>query len=176
MGLIPATFHFVENDTSNDAARKAGQKENSTRRAVVEVTYQATGYGQKRLATPITFPVTFSTEPHFTSGCGMIRNPAPTQLHDPVGSCGVYQWSVNADGDFVAAWIWVRIDVFAVDARNPLTQNFTPATQTFDDALALSKALAGLKTLLYLTFTGRATKKLPTSGAANTLTPHTVTF
>lgn len=158
------TFNFVENATSDQAGRASTEAENATRAASVECTYTSTGFGQHRLKTPVIFPVIFSSEPHFTSGCGTVKSAGGGYYHDPIGTAGIWQWEVDSRGYFLGAHLWVRVDIYPTRKGEDIS--------TLAAHKAKLKGLAAMKTLHYLTFTGRAIKDIPSRGAV--MTPHRV--
>jgi hypothetical protein len=137
------TFNFVEKSTKDDVTRREILKENSTRAALVEATVISHGTGQVRLKSPVTFTTLFRSEPHFTFGSGVIVNPDAKNWNDPVGSAGVYRWAVDDNNFFVGAYVWVRVDV---DAINESVSGINPP--------------AGIKTQHYLTFSGMGIKNI----------------
>lgn len=164
-----ATFNFVENATADNAAQAAAEAENRTRPASVECTYTSTGFGQHRIKTPVIFPVIFSSEPHFTTGSGTIKSAGGGWFHDPIGTAGVWQWEVDARGYFLGAHLWVRVDIYPTTKSLSGTSSIAQQRQAQQERL---KGLAAIKTVHYLTFTGRAIKDIPSKGA--TMTPHRV--
>lgn len=173
-----ATFHFVENYLSDDTSKKSSQKANSTARAYAECTFEAKGLGSRRLKTAITLPVWFAHEPHLVTGCGTVTNPDTDTFYDPVGQCGVYQWLTNAQGYYVGAYIWIKV---SADQKSSTGATLDPATQTLAQAKAALAAkaktqakTAQMRTILYLTFSGRAVKDIGQPEKTNKVTPHTV--
>lgn len=154
-----ATFNFVENLTADDNAKVSTKKENATRQATCEIRFQSTGTGQRRNKTPITFPVIFRKEPHFTSGSATVKHPDPTNWHDPIGTVGLYAWRKDARGYYIGCLVWTRVDCYPVDDN----QGDIPPQN--------------MVTQHYLSFTGQAIKDIPTSGKSgktNSLKPRTV--
>ncbi len=125
--LLPATFHFVENALDDAAARVSAAAQNASRQAMCETSYISNGAGQIRLKAPFVFPIIFATEPHFTTGSSVVKNPDPKVFHDPIGNAGVYNWQRDKDGLYTGAFIWVRVDVALVDA-NATTEVQVPVT------------------------------------------------
>jgi hypothetical protein len=155
--ILP-TFHFVENSTKDDTARKAIQQENSTRAAVVEVRYISRGTGQHRITKPLTFTTSFIDEPRLTTGTGVVKNPDPDNWNDPIGAGGVYMWAKDSKGLYVGALVYVRVDMYAKDPFN-----------TDDPPRAV-------RTCHYFTFSGIGVKDIPTSDVTDELTPRTVDY
>jgi hypothetical protein len=145
---------FVQNTTSDAAAKEQTQKENAARPAVVEMTYESTGVGQQRVSKPLFFGIAFRNEPHFTTGSATVKNPDSKHWHDPIGQAGVRTWERDSRGLYVGAHIWVRTDMYPID---PTNGDLPPAKTT---------------TLHYLTFTGTGIKSI-TNPKSNTLTTRT---
>lgn len=150
--MIP-TFHFVEIETADQESRKAADRENSSRAAVVEVQQQSHGVGQYRLAKAVIFPVIFRSEPHFTFGSAVMKGPSTKLFHDPRGSSGVWGWKRNKAGQYTGAMCWLRVDC---EQRSGGTgQAYTTALRGTD----LSRVIVRH----FMTFSAIAVKKLPTS-------------
>jgi hypothetical protein len=168
---LTGTFSFVEVENDADENRRSTAKENASRNAQVEVTYNQTGTGQKRVKEAIIFPVIFKNEPHFTSGSGVVSNPNSDVYHDPRGSSGVYAWKRDGRGYYTGAWVWVRIDM----ERKPIsTRTGQGASRQY-----MYQLLAGqlhTKVTHFLTFSAIAFKDLPTNTLSPALTPRTVGF
>lgn len=143
----------AENSTTDQLSRLDNQKANSARPAYAELTYISTGTGQQRIAKPLIFPVIFRSEPHFTSGSAVLRNPDAKTWHDPIGTCGVYAWQRNSRGHYLGAFIWVRVDCYPVRAdltqappQDMRTQHFmTFSAKAYKEIGDLEKTIADLK-------------------------------
>lgn len=162
MSEFRATFHFVENSQDDDANRAKAAKENAARSAVAEMTYISTGVTQQRVKTPITFPVIFRTEPHLSTGSAVVKNPAPTEWHDPVGHLGVWKWDRDPRGFFTGAFIWWRVEAYQ-------------AVPILDDEgyEILDPPPPAMRVQHFMSFSGIAFKDLPTSSLDPTLPPRT---
>lgn len=181
--MIRSQFHFVENTTSDYESKLKAQKENSSRRATAEATFEARGVGSRQIKKPLTFAVTFAEEPHFTSGCATVVNADDSKYFDPIGHCGIYQWQVNDKGQYTGAYLWVSIQtvpkiipVSTLDDEDTYTRaeaRLALAKLTYAAALS-TKTLAKMRTMLYLTFTGRAVKDIGQPGATSTVTPRNI--
>jgi hypothetical protein len=158
MSEVIPTFHFVENSTKDDSARKDIQKENSSRPAIVEVRYISRGTGQHRITKVLEFPTTFTKEPRLTCGTGVVKNPDPDNWNDPIGTGGVYMWAKNSNGLFVGAFVFTRVDMYAKDPFN-----------TADPP-------KGVRTVHYFQFSGQGIKDIPSTGLTDELTPNTVDY
>lgn len=174
--MAEALFHFIETDSGDYASQQGAQRENSSRFASVQCTYESTGLGQFRVGKPIIFPVVFRTEPFFTNGSGVIKNPAPQLYYDPIGQAGVYQWDVDARGYFVGAWMWVKITAESKDASSQyaLAQNKDQAQAAGRDARLRSVAATRMQVQHYLQFSAIAIKDVPVPPAGAALKPRTV--
>jgi hypothetical protein len=172
--MAEALFHFVETDSANLASQVGAQLENSTRFASVQCTYESTGLGQFRVGKPIIFPVVFRTEPFFTSGSGVIKNPDPKGYLDPVGQSGVYQWEVDERGYFVGAWMWVKITATPKDHVPAHAQNYQQALAELDAARLGTAAKNRMKVQHYMAFSAIAIKDVPVPPAGAALKPRTV--
>lgn len=144
----------VETSVTDDESRRDTILENSSRPAVVELTFVSKGIGQTRYADVIDFPIDFVTEPHFTTGSAVKRHPDPTNWWDPRGSAGVRSWQRSGNGLFTGARMWFRVDMDAINA----TSGGTPA----------------IEVIHYLTFTGIASKYVPSADLYEDITPRTV--
>lgn len=145
--FIP-TFHFVENSTKDDAARRAIQNENGARYAQVEMSYIQSGSGQRRIKKPVIFTSIFRTEPHYTCGSAVVKNPSPHVLHDPVGSAGVWAWQTDDRGFYTGAYIWCRADVEAISSAI--------------DAATVTTLAKAARTRHHFTFSAVSFKDIPT--------------
>lgn len=157
MAEFAATFHFVEVESQNDVSRRAANKENAARPAVVEYIHQSTGVGQHRVKAALVFPVTFKTEPHFSFGSTVVNNPNHKIWHDPRGSSGIYAWQRDSRGYFTGALFWVHVAMDKIDPGG-----------AYDGATAYTNANAYLKANNqaivehHLSFSALAFKDLPT--------------
>jgi hypothetical protein len=179
--MVRPQFHFVENAASDQASRLQAQSQNTTRRATAEATFEARGVGTRQIKKPIIFSVTFSEEPHFVSGCATVVNADNSQYFDPIGHCGIYQWKINDKGQYTGAYLWVSVQVIAKTvalpnlSAQPTTLTREQVLQNLSDRLnaqaKAAKALAKTRTMMYLTFTGRAVKDIGQPEKAATVTP-----
>lgn len=159
MAEFLSDFFTIGSFASDDAERRDTARENSARPAIAEHAYLSAGVGQQRVKEPLLFPVVFRTQPHFTFGSAVIKNPLPSLWHDPVGMSGVWAWKRDTRGFFTGAFIWWRVDVYVLDDADASGSQYLHAQ-------------ASTKVQHFLAFSGIAFKDLPKT-SSDTLTPRT---
>lgn len=164
--MIGPSIHFVEFAESDQASRRNNDRENAARPAVVEVQQVSTGLGQYRLPHPVIFPVNFRTEPHFVCGSAVILGPNTSLYHDPRGSSGVWAWKRDANGLYIGAFCWLRVDCEKQEAGDTLAPGeFARAKKERQfQALKAAKAATDLRkvrVMHYMTFSAVGVKIVP---------------
>lgn len=90
------------------AARRRQQDQNSARLAYSSHKIGSSGFGSIRREEPIIFDVVFLEEPIFTQGALLVKRPT-TEMPDPTGVAGVWQWHRNPKGHYVGAYIYLAV-------------------------------------------------------------------
>lgn len=138
---MPFYEEVLANDQRNQ--RAAAQQENSARPGTSYHQIQTYGVGQIRALTPLTFDLTFTSEPVFTSGSIVLAQPDPNLYSAPVGTPQIFSWVINDKRFYVGAFL-----IFDVQPSLPKSGAGT---------------VPGLKAILMshnLTFTATAYKEL----------------
>jgi hypothetical protein len=148
----------IAGDTAAADYAKESAKENTQRPARVETRLLVTGTGQTRLGNAITFPCLFKDIPTLSVGSAVSKNPDVTNWYDPIGIAGVVAWIKDSTGLFTGARIWVRVDMHPV--VDPIVGTFAPIPPN------------ATQTMVYLTFSARATKRITDSGITDEMTPN----
>lgn len=152
---------IAENSTKDDSTRKDILRINGGRGATAEVGFQVTGTGQIRIKKVVTFPVIFRTEPQYTLGYSVVKNPDPDNWHDPIGSAGVYAWQRNKRGRYLGAFIYVRVDAYPTSGTGITYWEY----DDIDPSLGGSDLPPlNMKTQIYLTFSARGVKDVDLTG------------
>jgi hypothetical protein len=111
-----ADFFEGRLQTGNELDRRAAERENQARPAVVWIDVESNGVGRKQHDTIFTFHVPFLDEPRMTQGSAVLANPKPAEWYPPEGTAGVTAWVRDSSGLYTGAKLWTRVQTEPIGA------------------------------------------------------------
>lgn len=117
-------FFDGRNMVGDALAQVEAARENSTRQAVVWLEVESNGVGRQAHDTIFKFHVPFVNEPKMTQGSAVLHNPKPAEWYPPEGTAGVISWVRDANGLYVGAKIWTRVQTEAISTAFLIPSGF----------------------------------------------------
>jgi hypothetical protein len=136
-------------------------RENTSRLAVCQTSYETHGNGEFKLPTCTYFTCTFVTRPHIAAGLS-VDGDALQPHYFPRVTVGVYRWLTDVKGYYTGAWVF-----FVVSTRDPCWLGNTSVSRSVKARTAYVGsnydpcADPGYDLIHDLQFTGIAIKELP---------------